>query len=180
MARLKEDYNKRVIPTLLKRHGYKNPMQVPRLEKIVINMGLGEATQDPKILDAAISDLATITGQKPTIRRAKKSIASFKLRAGTPIGCKVTLRGARMYEFFDRLVNFAIPRIRDFRGVSPKSFDGRGNYTLGISEQIVFPEIDYDKVTKIMGMDITLVTSAKSDELGLELLKEMGMPFRTG
>ncbi|MEW6686376.1 MAG: 50S ribosomal protein L5 [Candidatus Edwardsbacteria bacterium] len=179
MARLKELYHKTVVPHLMKKFGYKNPMQAPKLEKIVVNMGVGEATQDVKYLDAAVKDLSAITGQKPAIRRAKKSIAAFKLRTGMPIGCMVTLRGEQMYEFFDRLVNITIPRIRDFRGVPTKSFDGHGNYSLGITEQIIFPEIDYDKVAKIRGMDISIVTTAKTDEEAKELLKELGMPFQT-
>ena len=162
----------------MQRFGYKNPMQVPRLEKVVVNMGLGEAISNPKLLDAAVLDLRHITGQQPVVTRAKKSIANFKLREGMPVGCRVTLRGARMYEFFDRLVNVALPRIRDFRGVPAKSFDGRGNYTLGLKEQINFPEIDYDKIMQLMGMDITVVTTAKTDEESRELLALMNMPFR--
>jgi len=163
---------------MMQKFGYKNSMQVPRFLKIVVNMGVGDSLLNIKLLDAAVADLAAITGQRPSIRRAKKSIANFKLRAGAPIGCSVTLRGARMYELYDRLVNVAVPRIRDFRGLSPKSFDGRGNYTLGISEQIIFPEINYDKVEKIRGMDVTIVTSAKSNEEAFELLRLMDMPFR--
>ena len=178
MARLKEQYQKKVIPALMKEFNYRNIMEVPKLEKVVINMGLGEAIQNAKILDSAQSELAAITGQKPVVTKAKKSIANFKLRAGMPIGCKVTLRRERMYEFFDRLVNVALPRIRDFKGVSGKSFDGRGNYALGIREQIIFPEIDYDKIDKIKGMNIVISTTAKSDEEGKALLKMMGMPFR--
>ncbi|MCX5895354.1 MAG: 50S ribosomal protein L5 [Proteobacteria bacterium] len=178
MARLKEQYREKVIPALMKEFSYNNIMEVPRLEKIVINMGLGEAIQNAKILDSGQSELATISGQKPVVTRAKKSIANFKLRAGMPIGCKVTMRRDRMYEFFDRLVNVALPRIRDFRGVSGKSFDGRGNYALGIREQIIFPEIDYDKIDKIKGMNIVITTTAKTDEEGKALLKMMGMPFR--
>jgi large subunit ribosomal protein L5 len=162
----------------MKDFGYKNPLQVPRLEKIVINMGVGEAAHDPKILDGALNDLAVITGQRGIVRKAKKSIAGFKIRAGMPVGVKVTLRGKRMYEFFDRLMTTAIPRIRDFRGFRRKSFDGRGNYTFGLNEQLVFPEIDYDKVDKIRGMDITIVTTAKTDEEGYALLKYFGFPFR--
>ena len=177
-ARLQEYYKKEVIPQLIKEFGYKNPMQVPRLVKIVINMGLGEATQNIKILDAAMEELALITGQRPIIRRARKSIAAFKLRAGMPIGCKVTLRRTRMYDFFDKLVHFALPRVRDFKGVSDKSFDGRGNYTLGIREHIIFPEINYDKIDKVKGMNITFVTTAKTDEEGKALLEKLGMPFR--
>jgi large subunit ribosomal protein L5 len=178
MARLKEQYQEKVIPALMKEFNYGNIMEVPKLEKVVINMGLGEAIQNAKILDSAQSELAAITGQKPVVTKAKKSIANFKLRAGMPIGCKVTLRRERMYEFFDRLVNVALPRIRDFKGVSGKSFDGRGNYALGIREQIIFPEIDYDKIDKIKGMNIVISTTAKSDEEGKALLKMMGMPFR--
>ena len=177
-ARLQEYYEKEVVPQLIKEFGYKNPMQVPRLVKIVINMGLGEATQNIKILDAAMEELALITGQRPIIRRARKSIAAFKLRAGMPIGCKVTLRRTRMYDFFDKLVHFALPRVRDFKGVSDKSFDGRGNYTLGIREHIIFPEINYDKIDKVKGMNITFVTTAKTDEEGKALLEKLGMPFR--
>jgi large subunit ribosomal protein L5 len=178
MARLKEQYQEKVIPALMKEFNYGNIMEVPKLEKVVINMGLGEAIQNAKILDSAQSELAAIAGQKPVVTKAKKSIANFKLRAGMPIGCKVTLRRSRMYEFFDRLVNVALPRIRDFKGVSGKSFDGRGNYALGIREQIIFPEIDYDKIDKIRGMNIVITTTAKSDEEGKALLKMMGMPFR--
>lgn len=178
MARLREKYNKEVKPALVKKFGYKSVMQAPRLEKIVVNMGLGEGTQDPKLVEAAAKDMGTITGQKPSIRKAKKSIATFKLRAGVPIGCMVTLRGDIMYEFLDRLVNVAVPRIRDFKGVPTKSFDGRGNYTLGVKEQIIFPEINYDKIVKVFGMDITIVTSAKTDEEAKELLSLMGMPFQ--
>ena len=178
VPRIREKHEKETVPALMKRFGYKNVMQAPRLEKMVINVGMGDALQNVKLLDAVSADLATIAGQKPVIRRAKKAISNFKLRAGMPIGCMVTLRKARMYEFFDRLVNVAIPRIRDFRGISPNSFDGRGNYNLGIGEQIIFPEIDYDKVEKIKGMSITIVTTAKTDEEGFELLKGLGMPFR--
>jgi len=178
VPRIREKHEKETVPALMKRFGYKNVMQAPRLEKMVINVGVGDALQNVKLLDAVSADLATIAGQKPVIRRAKKAISNFKLRAGMPIGCMVTLRKARMYEFFDRLVNVAIPRIRDFRGISPNSFDGRGNYNLGIGEQIIFPEIDYDKVEKIKGMSITIVTTAKTDEEGFELLKGLGMPFR--
>ena len=178
MARLKEIYNNTVKPQLLEKFKYKSVMEVPNLEKIVINMGVGEAAQNPKALDSAVEELAAISGQKPIIRRAKKSIAAFKLREGMPIGCKVTLRGDRMWEFADRLINVALPRVRDFRGVSPDAFDGRGNYTLGIKEQLIFPEIDYDKVEKVRGMDIVFVTSSKTDEEARELLKLLGMPFR--
>jgi large subunit ribosomal protein L5 len=178
MARIKEFYYKDVQPKLRKDLNYKNVMEVPHLEKIVINMGVGEAIQNPKFLEAAVEDLRIITGQQPVIRRAKKSVSNFKLRAGMAIGCSVTLRRERMYEFFDRLINTAIPRIRDFRGLPPKGFDGRGNYTLGIREQLIFPEIDYDKIDKVRGLSITFVTSSKNDEGAFELLKELGMPFR--
>lgn len=177
IPRLKEKYQKEVIPALMKKFGYKNVMQVPRLEKIIINIGVGEATQNVKLLEASSAELALITGQKPITRRAKKSISNFKLREGSPIGCCVTLRRDRLLDFFDRLVNASIPRIRDFRGVPAKSFDGRGNYNLGLKEQIIFPEVDYDKVEKIRGMNITICTTAKTDEEGLELLKALGMPF---
>jgi large subunit ribosomal protein L5 len=173
-----EFYEKEVVPALVRRFKYKNIMQVPKLEKIVVNEGVGEAIQNIKILDNASSDVSAITGQKPVITKAKKSIASFKLRAGMPIGCMVTLRRERMYEFFHKLVYIVLPRVRDFKGVSPKSFDGRGNYTLGLREQIIFPEIDYDKIDKIRGMNVTITTTAKTDEEGYELLKLMGMPFR--
>ncbi len=178
MARLKNQYNEDIRPNLLKSAGYKNVNEVPRLDKIVINMGVGEAIGDPKKLDNAVAELAVIAGQHPVIRRARMSISNFKLRAGMPVGCSVTLRGIRMYEFLDRLINIAIPRIRDFRGVPTKSFDGRGNYTLGITEQIIFPEIDYDKIDKIRGMNITLATTAKTDGEAFELLKAFGMPFK--
>ncbi|GMR04888.1 MAG: 50S ribosomal protein L5 [Thermodesulfobacteriota bacterium] len=177
MTRLKEMYSKEVVPAMAKEFKYSSTMMVPRLEKIVINMGVGEAVRDIKVLDAAVRDLTTIAGQKPVVTRAKKSIATYKLRAGMPIGCMVTLRGARMYEFYDRLVNFSIPRIRDFRGLSDKSFDGRGNYTVGIREQIIFPEIEYDKIDKIRGMNITVCTTASTDEEAKALLKALGMPF---
>ena len=177
-ARLREYYEKKVVPLLMKEFGYKNPMQVPKLVKIVLNMGVGEATQNIKILDAAVEELALIAGQRPVIRRAKKSIAAFKLRAGMPIGCKVTLRRDRMYDFFDKLVNFALPRVRDFKGVSDRAFDGRGNYTLGIKEHIIFPEIDYDKIDKVKGMNITFVSTAKTDEEAKVLLEKLGLPFR--
>ena len=177
--RLKEKYQNEVVPALEQKFGYKNIMEVPKVHKVVVSMGVSDAVQDPKALDSAANDMALITGQKPIITRAKKSIAAFKLRAGVPIGCKVTLRGARMYYFLDKLFNAALPRIRDFRGVSGDSFDGRGNYTLGLKEQLVFPEIEYDKVDKIRGMDITIVTSARTDEEGLELLRLMGLPVRT-
>lgn len=177
MPRLKMLYFEKVIPELSARFGHTNIMQAPRLVKIVVNMGVGEGARDIKLLDAATAELTQITGQKPVITRAKKSIANFKIRAGMPIGCKVTLRGNRMYEFFDRLVNIAIPRIRDFRGLSPRSFDGRGGYTFGVREQLIFPEINLDKVIRTQGMDITIVTSAKSDEESRELLRRLGMPF---
>lgn len=176
--RFKEKYQTEVVPALMERFGYANVHQVPKLEKIVVNMGVGGATQDAKLLESAVSDLTIITGQKPAITRAKKSIASFKLRQGMAIGAKVTLRGDRMWEFFDRLLSTALPRIRDFRGVSAKAFDGRGNYSLGVSEQLIFPEIDYDKVDKIRGMDITFVTTAKTDEECKVLLEQFGFPFK--
>ncbi|MBN2247719.1 MAG: 50S ribosomal protein L5 [Coriobacteriia bacterium] len=175
---MKEKYRADVVPALMERFEYANPHQVPRLEKIVVNMGVGAATQDAKLLENAVSDLTIITGQKPAITRAKKSIASFKLREGMAIGAKVTLRGDRMWEFFDRLLSTALPRIRDFRGVSNKAFDGRGNYSLGVTEQLIFPEIDYDKIDKIRGMDITFVTSADTDEECHALLAEFGFPFK--
>lgn len=174
-----EFYKKEVIPALMRRFKYKNIMEVPKIEKIVVNIGMGEAIQNIKTLDSASNDIMAITGQKPVITKAKKSIASFKLRAGMPIGVMVTLRGARMYEFLHKLVMIVLPRVRDFKGVSPKSFDGRGNYTLGLREQIIFPEIDYDKIDKIRGMNITITTTAKTDEEGYELIKLMGMPFRS-
>ncbi|HRR41538.1 MAG TPA: 50S ribosomal protein L5 [Syntrophales bacterium] len=179
MARLKTYYEKEVVPALVKEFSYRNRVEVPRMEKIVVNMGLGEAIQNIKILDSAVRELAMIVGQRPVVTKAKKSIATFKLRKGMSIGCMVTLRRERMYEFFDRLVNVALPRIRDFRGVSPKSFDGRGNFSLGIKEQFIFPEIDYDKVDKVMGMNITVVTTAKTDDEARRLLKLMGVPFRS-
>jgi len=178
MAKLKEVYQEKAVAALMKRFNYKNRMEVPKLEKIVINMGLGEAIQNIKILDSAVQEVSQITGQKPVITKAKKSIAQFKLRTGMPIGCMVTLRKERMYEFFNRLVNIALPRVRDFKGLSGKSFDGRGNYALGIREQLIFPEIHYDKIEKIKGMNIVIVTTAKTDEEGKELLKLLGMPFR--
>ena len=178
MARLKEYYQKEVVPALVKRFGYRNPMEVPKLEKIIVNMGLGEAIQNVKILDIAVSELSMITGQRPVITKAKKSIATFKLRQGMSIGCRVTLRKDRMYEFYDRLVNVNLPRVRDFRGIPPKSFDGRGNFALGLKEQIIFPEIDYDKIDKVRGMNIVVVTSAKTDDEARELLKLLGMPFK--
>jgi len=178
MPRLKEHYLQSVVPALRERFSYKSLLEVPKVQKVVVNMGVGEATQDPKILDAAVIDLQTITGQKPVITRAKRSIAAFKLREGVPIGTYVTLRGSRMYEFLDRLFSVALPRVRDFRGIPSKSFDGRGNFSLGIREQLIFPEIDYDKVDKVRGMDITIVTSARSDEEARALLGLLGLPFR--
>lgn len=177
MARLREKYNNEVKNVLNEKFQYKSVMQVPKLEKIVVNMGLGEAKDNTKIIQVAVDEMATITGQQPVVTKAKKSIANFKLRAGMPIGVKVTLRGNQMYEFLDRFVNVALPRVRDFRGVNPNSFDGRGNYTLGIKEQLIFPEIEYDKVDKVRGMDITFVTTAKTDEEARELLRLMGMPY---
>jgi large subunit ribosomal protein L5 len=176
--RLKQRFRKEVAPTLMKEFDLKNPMAVPHLHKIVVNMGVGEATQNAKVLDPAVSELAQITGQKPVVTRAKKSIAAFKVRAGQPIGAMVTLRGDRMYEFFDRLVNVVLPRVRDFRGVSTKSFDGRGNYTLGLHDQLIFPEIDYARVDKLKGMNVTIVTTAASDDQARSLLRHLGMPFR--
>jgi large subunit ribosomal protein L5 len=177
-ARLKEHYINEVTPALMKKFGYKSTMQLPKVEKVVINMGVGEAVQNSKALDGAVEDLTLISGQKPVVTRAKKSIAGFKLREGMPIGAKVTLRGERMYHFLDKLINVALPRVRDFRGVSPKSFDGRGNYTLGLKEQLIFPEISYDKVDKVRGMDVVIVTTADTDEEAREMLALMGMPFR--
>ena len=176
--RLRDMYRERVVPALMKEFGFKNVMQVPKLERIVLNVGMSEATQNVKLLEGAAAELGTITGQKPLITKAKKAIASFKLRQGMPIGTKVTLRSRRMWEFFDRLVTLSLPRIRDFRGVSPKSFDGRGNYTLGLKEQLIFPEIKYDDVASIHGMDITIVTTARTNDEGRALLKHLGMPFR--
>jgi large subunit ribosomal protein L5 len=177
MARLKQKYDEQVVPAMITQFGYKNPLQVPKLEKITVNVGLGEATQNIKALDATVAEIAAITGQKPVITRAKKAIANFKLRAGVPIGCMVTLRRARMYEFLDRLIHVALPRVRDFKGISDRSFDGRGNYSLGLREQIIFPEISADKVDKARGMTVTINTSAKTDPEGRALLKLMGMPF---
>ena len=177
MSRLKEMYDTQVVPALQKKFDYKNPMEVPKLVKIVVNMGVGEAKENIKLLDAAVTDMETITGQKAIRTKAKKSIANFKIREGMPIGCKVTLRGERMYEFADRLINLALPRVRDFHGVSPDAFDGRGNYALAIKEQLIFPEIEYDKVDKVRGMDIIFVTSAKTDEEARELLRLFNMPF---
>jgi len=178
MARLKDLYKNMVMPEMMKKFGYKNRMQVPRIEKVVINMGLGAAVQNIKIIDKAVEELTLITGQKPIVTKSKKSIANFKLRAGIPIGAMVTLRRDRMYEFLDRFFNIALPRMRDFRGLSPKGFDGRGNYSLGLKEQIIFPEITYDKVERIQGMNISIVTTARTDEEARELLKLLGMPFR--
>ena len=177
MTRLQETYKNEIVPAMITKFGYKNVMQVPKLEKIVINMGVGEAKENAKILEAAIKDLEIISGQKVIITKAKKSIANFKLREGMPIGCKVTLRGTRMYEFADRLINLALPRVRDFRGVNPNAFDGRGNFAVGIKEQLIFPEIEYDKVDKVRGMDVVFVTTAKTDEEARELLTQFNMPF---
>jgi large subunit ribosomal protein L5 len=177
MARLRDKYREDIVPTLMSEFGYRNVMQVPKLQKIVVNIGLGEAVQNAKAVDAAVGDLTQVTGQKPVVTRAKKSIAAFKLRAGMPIGAMVTLRGERMYEFLDRLVAVALPRVRDFRGVSPNAFDGRGNYTLGLRDQIIFPEIDYDKIDKQRGLEMSFVTTARNDEEGRRLLALLGMPF---
>ncbi len=178
MPRLKDKYRSEVVPALMKRFGYGNVMQAPRVSKVVVNMGVGQATQDAKLLDAAVNDMMLITGQKPAITRAKKSISNFKLREGNRIGCRVTLRGAMMYEFLDRLFNVVLPRVRDFGGIPVDSFDGRGNFAMGLKEQLVFPEIDYDKVDRVRGMNIVIATTAKTDEEGRELLKAMGLPFR--
>ncbi|RKI24330.1 50S ribosomal protein L5 [bacterium 1xD8-6] len=178
MTRLKETYQNEIVDAMTKKFGYKNVMQVPKLAKIVVNMAIGEAKENSKILDTAMAELETITGQKAVPTKAKKSIANFKLREGMPIGCMVTLRGDKMYEFLDRLVNLALPRVRDFRGVNPNSFDGRGNYALGIKEQLIFPEIEYDKVDKVRGMDVVVVTTAETDEEARELLTQFGMPFK--
>jgi len=177
-SRLKDKYQQDVVPSLQKEFSYKNPMQVPTVKKVVVNIGMGEAIQNAKAMDAAVADLATITGQRPVITRAKHSVATFKLREGMQVGCMVTLRGERMYHFLDKLMNVALPRLRDFQGVSPEAFDGHGNYTLGLREQLVFPEIDYDKVDKVRGMEVSIVTSAHTDEEGRQLLKLMGMPFK--
>ncbi|MCS7026921.1 MAG: 50S ribosomal protein L5 [Bryobacteraceae bacterium] len=177
-SRLREHYLKNVVPALIKEFGYTNPMAVPKLEKVSVNIGLGEATQNPKLMDGAVAELQAITGQRPVVTRATKSVAAFKLREGMAIGCMVTLRGERMYEFLDRLFNIALPRVRDFRGVSSKSFDGRGNYTLGLRDQLIFPEVDYNKVEKIKGMNVCITTTAKTDAEALALLKHLGMPFR--
>lgn len=176
-SRLKERYDSEIRPSLQEKFGYKNVMEIPKLEKVVINMGLGEAVQNPKALDAAVSDLATISGQKPVVTRAKKSIASFKIREGMAIGCKVTLRGKMMYDFVDKLISVSLPRVRDFKGVSDKAFDGRGNYTLGLKEQLIFPEIDYEKIDRLRGLEVCFVTSAKTDAECKELLTQMGMPY---
>ena len=178
MDRLQEKYQKEVVPALTEKFGYKNVMQLPKIEKIIINMGVGEAVGHPKALDSAVSDLTIISGQKPLLTRAKKSLAAWKLREGMPIGCKVTLRGVRMYQFLDKFMNVALPRVRDFRGVSDKAFEGRGNYAVGLKEQLIFPEIEYDKIDKIRGMNIVIVTTAQTDEEARELLKLMGMPFK--
>ena len=178
MSRLRDTYESDIKVAMIKKFGYKNVMQVPRLEKIVLNMGVGDARENAKVLESAVKDMTEISGQKPVITKAKKSVANFKLREGMPIGCKVTLRGERMYEFADRLINLALPRVRDFRGVSADSFDGRGNYALGIKEQIIFPEIEYDKVDKVRGMDVIFVTTARTDEEARELLRLFGMPFK--
>ena len=177
MTRLKDKYKNEVAPAMMQKFNYKNVMEIPKLEKVVVNIGLGEATQNPKVLDGAVADLKLVTGQKPIITKAKKSIAAFKLRQGVAIGTKVTLRSEKMFEFVDKFINVTLPRVRDFRGVSPKAFDGRGNYTLGIKDQLIFPEIEYDKVDQIRGMDITFVTTARTDEEAKELLRLMGMPF---
>ena len=177
MSRLKEQYQNEIVDAMIKKFGYKNIMEVPKLDKVVINMGVGEAKDNAKLLDAAIADMEKITGQKAVVCKAKKSVANFKIREGMPIGCKVTLRGDKMYEFVDRLVNLALPRVRDFRGVNPNAFDGRGNYALGIKEQLIFPEIEYDKVDKVRGMDIIFVTTANTDEEARELLTQFNMPF---
>jgi len=178
LARLRDEYKNEIVAGMQKKFGYKNVMEVPKIDKIVINMGVGEAKDNAKVLETAIKDMAIIAGQKPVMTKARKSIANFKLREGMPIGCKVTLRGEKMYEFADRLINLALPRVRDFRGVNPNAFDGRGNYSLGIKEQLIFPEIEYDKVDKVRGMDIIFVTTAKTDEEARELLTQFGMPFR--
>ena len=178
MNRLQERYNKEIVPSLREKYGYKSVMETPKLEKIVVNMGVGDATGNSKLLDAALEDLKAITGQKPVVTKAKKAIAGFKVRAGQPIGCKVTLRGENMYNFLDKLISITLPRVRDFRGISPKSFDGRGNYTLGLTEQLIFSEIEYDNVVKVRGMDIVFVTTANTNEEALDLLKGFGMPFK--
>jgi large subunit ribosomal protein L5 len=177
MARLKEKYNSEVKKALMDKFQYSNVMEIPKIEKVVVNMGLGEAKENPKVVQVAVAEMATITGQQPIVTKAKKSVANFKVRAGMPVGAKVTLRGEKMYEFIDRFVNISLPRVRDFRGVNPNAFDGRGNYTVGVKEQLIFPEIEYDKIDKVRGMDITFVTTAKSDEEARELLRLMGVPF---
>lgn len=177
MSRLKDQYQDKIVDAMMKKFGYTNKLQVPKLDKIVVNMGVGEAKENAKILEAAVKDMETITGQKAVVTKAKKSVANFKIREGMAIGCKVTLRGEKMYEFFDRLINLALPRVRDFRGINPNAFDGRGNYALGIKEQLIFPEIEYDKIDKIRGMDVIVVTTARTDEEGRELLAQFGMPF---
>ena len=177
MNELKQNYQEKIVPSMMEKFEYKSVMEVPKIEKIIINMGVGDAVQNSKLLDNAVEELTQIAGQKPVVTRAKKAIAGFKLREGAPIGCKVTLRGERMYEFLDKLVNISLPRVRDFRGVNPNSFDGRGNYNMGVKEQIIFPEIEYDKIDKVRGMDIVFVTTAKTDEEAYELLKLLGLPF---
>ena len=177
MSRLKEQYQNEIVDAMIKKFGYKNIMEVPKLDKVVVNMGVGEAKENAKLLEAAVKDMETITGQKAVLTRAKNSVANFKIREGMAIGCKVTLRGEKMYEFVDRLVNLALPRVRDFRGVNPNAFDGRGNYALGIKEQLIFPEIEYDKIDKVRGMDIVIVTSAKTNKEAYALLEQLGMPF---
>ena len=177
MSRLKEQYQNEIVDAMIKKFGYKNIMEVPKLDKVVINMGVGEAKENAKVLESAIADMEKIAGQKAVVTRAKNSVANFKIREGMPIGCKVTLRGEKMYEFVDRLINLALPRVRDFRGVNPNAFDGRGNYALGIKEQLIFPEIEYDKIDKVRGMDVIFVTTAKSDEEARELLTQFNMPF---
>ena len=177
MSRLKEQYQNEIVDAMIKKFGYKNIMEVPKLDKVVINMGVGEAKENAKVLESAIADMEKIAGQKAVVTKAKKSVANFKIREGMPIGCKVTLRGEKMYEFVDRLINLALPRVRDFRGVNPNAFDGRGNYALGIKEQLIFPEIEYDKIDKVRGMDVIFVTTAKTDEEARELLKQFNMPF---
>jgi len=177
LSRLKEQYQNEIVDAMIKKFGYKNIMEVPKLDKVVINMGVGEAKENAKVLESAIADMEKIAGQKAIVTRAKNSVANFKIREGMPIGCKVTLRGEKMYEFVDRLINLALPRVRDFRGVNPNAFDGRGNYALGIKEQLIFPEIEYDKIDKVRGMDVIFVTTAKTDEEARELLKQFNMPF---
>jgi len=178
LSRIREIYENEIVDAMMKKFGYKNKLAVPKIEKVIINMGVGEAKDNPKVLESAVSDLIIISGQKPVVTKAKKSVAAFKIREGMPIGCKVTLRGERMYDFIDRLINLALPRVRDFRGVNPDAFDGRGNYALGIKEQLIFPEIEYDKIDKVRGMDVIFVTTANTDEEARELLRLFGMPFR--